>query len=79
MLDTTIADTVVDHALSLGADFAELYVEKNRVSGVETLSSEVQAVQSGIDFGIGIRLIYGNKVLYRTYPANVSMLLSNIP
>jgi TldD protein len=64
MLDTTIADTVVDHALSLGADFAELYVEKNRVSGVETLSSEVQAVQSGIDFGIGIRLIYGNKVLY---------------
>ena len=64
MLDTQIADKVVDHALSLGADFAELYVERNQVSDIDTLSSEVQAVQSGIDFGIGIRLVYGEKVLY---------------
>ena len=64
MLNTRSADTVIDHALSLGADFAELYVERNQVSDIDTLSGDVQAVQSGIDFGIGIRLIYGNKVLY---------------
>lgn len=64
MLDSRIADAIVDHALSLGANFAELYVERNQVSDVDTLSDEVQAVQSGIDFGIGVRLIYGDRVLY---------------
>ena len=64
MLDSRISDSVVDYAISLGADFAELFVEKNQVSTVATLSNEVQAVRSGIDFGIGIRLVYGYKVLY---------------
>jgi TldD protein len=64
MLNTRTADSVIDYALSLGADFAELYIERNQVADISTLSSEVQAVQSGIDFGIGIRLVYGNKVLY---------------
>jgi len=64
MLDTKVSQSVIDHALSLGADFAELYVERNQVNNVNTLSSQVQSVQSGIDFGIGIRMIYGTKVLY---------------
>ena len=64
MLDTTNARSVIDHAISLGADFAELFVERNQVNSISTLSSEVQAVQSGIDFGIGIRMVYGTKVLY---------------
>jgi TldD protein len=64
MLDTQVSQSVIDHALYLGADFAELFVETRRVSDVKTLSSEVQSVQSGIDFGIGIRLVYGDKVLY---------------
>ena len=64
MLNSRIADLTVDHALSLGADFAELFVEKNQVNSVATLSNEVQSVQSGIDFGIGVRLVYGQKVLY---------------
>ena len=64
MLNNQVANTVIDHALSLGADFAELFIERNQVNAVNSLSSEVQSVQSGIDFGIGIRMIYGNKVLY---------------
>ena len=64
MLDTSVARSVIDHALSLGADFAELFIERNQVDNISTLSSEVQAVQSGIDFGIGIRVVYGTKVLY---------------
>lgn len=64
MLDTVVSQSVIDHALSLGADFAELYIERNQVNNISTLSSQVQAVQSGIDFGIGIRMIYGTKVLY---------------
>ena len=44
MLDTPIARSVIDHALSLGADFAELFIERNQVNSISTLSSEVQAV-----------------------------------
>ena len=64
MLGIQVANSVIDYALSLGADFAELFVEQNHVNTISTLSTEVQAVRSGIDFGIGIRLVYGFKVLY---------------
>lgn len=64
MLNSQIAKSVIDHALSLGADFAELFVEKNETNLVSTLSDEVQSIESGINFGIGLRLVYGNKVLY---------------
>ena len=64
MLDRQTAESVIDHALSLGADFAELFVEKNETNVVSTLSDEVQSVESGINFGIGLRLVYGTKVLY---------------
>ena len=64
MLNRQTAESVIDHALSLGADFAELFVEKNETNVVSTLSDEVQSVESGINFGIGLRLVYGSKVLY---------------
>ena len=64
MLNPQTAAAVIDHALSLGADFAELFVEKNAANVVSTLSDEVQSVESGINFGIGLRLVYGSKVLY---------------
>ncbi len=64
MLDSTTAADVIDHALSAGANFVELFVEKNQVNNISTLQDQVQAVQSGIDFGIGLRIVYGTKVLY---------------
>ncbi|MBV1878506.1 MAG: TldD/PmbA family protein [Pseudomonadales bacterium] len=64
MLNAQIAHDVIDHALSLGADFAEVYIEKNETNLISTLSSEVQSVESGINFGIGLRMVYGTKVLY---------------
>jgi TldD protein len=64
LLDKTVAGRVIDHALSLGADFAELFVEKNNNARISVLSSKVHEIAGGVDFGIGIRLIYGTKVLY---------------
>ncbi|RVU86002.1 TldD/PmbA family protein [Leucothrix sargassi] len=64
MLNPVIAQSVLDHALSLGADFAELFIEKHRTASVNTLSATVESVNSGIDFGIGLRIIFGGKVLY---------------
>lgn len=64
LLSETHASRVLDHALFLGADFAELFVERQQRSMISTLSDEVKSVQSGIDFGIGVRLVYGDSVLY---------------
>ena len=64
MLQVTKAEDVIDHGLSLGADFAELFVERSLTNAISTLSSQVQSVESGIDFGIGVRLVFGSKVLY---------------
>ncbi len=64
MLTQETAASVIDHALDLGANFVELFVERNQVASISTLSSQVQSIESGIDFGIGIRVVYGTKVLY---------------
>ncbi|MFH4666571.1 TldD/PmbA family protein [Vibrio cidicii] len=64
MLNAVTAKAVIDHALFLGADFAELFVEHHQTSSVSLTSKDVDKINSGIDFGIGIRLFFGHKVLY---------------
>lgn len=64
MLDVTTARNALDHALSLGADFADLFVERQQRQTLSTLLDQVDNVLSGLEFGIGVRLVYGDKVLY---------------
>ena len=46
MLDTRVAQSVIDQAVALGADFAEVFVERNEVSNIATLSDQVQDLAS---------------------------------
>ena len=64
MLQSHIANDVIDHALASGAEFAELFIEHNILAHVSTLNDQVEAVRSGIDFGIGVRLLFGFEVFY---------------
>lgn len=64
MLNSQVAKEVIDYALLRGADFAELFVDKQTFETFGMKSSEINDVSSGINFGIGVRLIYGTKVLY---------------
>ena len=64
MLDTRVAQSAIDHAIALGADFAEVFVERNQINNIATLSSQVRDIASGIDFGVGVRVVYGTNVLY---------------
>lgn len=64
LLDATTAYDVIDHALALGADFAELFIERKRRSHISLLSQQIDHISGGLDFGIGVRLFYGHKVLY---------------
>ncbi len=64
MLDNTIARRVLDHALAQGADFADLFVERQLRQSLRTVLDNVEDVQSGLEFGIGVRLVFGHQVLY---------------
>jgi len=64
VLDTAIANKVIDESLSLGADFVDIFVEKNQQQIIKFASNIVEENLSGIDFGIGLRLIYGENSVY---------------
>ncbi len=64
MLDIQIANKVIDESLSLGADFVDIFVEKNQQQVIKYLSNRVEENLTGVDFGIGLRLIYGTNSVY---------------
>lgn len=64
LLNKETARSVIDYGVSLGADFVELFVEKTQNQSIKILNSQVDDITGGVDFGIGIRLIFGSKVLY---------------
>ncbi len=64
MLNPATAKSVIDQALFLGADFAELFVESRLNSNLEINAKSIDKINSGIDFGIGIRLFFGERILY---------------
>ena len=64
MLNSSVAQAVIDRGLFLGADFVDLFVENQKITEVELLSSKIEKINSGIDFGVGIRMVVGRRVLY---------------
>ena len=64
MLKEQTAHQVLDCALSEGASFADLFIERNQALAISLKSSKVDQISDGIDFGIGIRVLFGTKVLY---------------
>jgi TldD protein len=79
LFDSQLAKDVMDYALSKGADFAELFIEKDDKGQLEILGSKVHQVSGGIDFGIGLRIIFDTKVLYAyTNSAQRDVLMSMV-
>ncbi len=64
MLDKTVANDVIQAALECGASFCDIFVERTTNQSISFRSSEVKDIKSGIDFGIGVRLIFGTQALY---------------
>lgn len=55
---------VIATGLGLGADFVDVFIEKTNSENLTFKNSKISDIQSGIQFGIGIRLIKGDQVLY---------------
>lgn len=63
MLATETVEQVLKTALP-GADLAELYVERWRRRMLKLLDREVREANSSIEYGAGLRLFYGDEVVY---------------
>jgi TldD protein len=58
------AQNIIQSGLDCQADFVEIFEEETRNAAVVYKDNKVESAKAGTDYGIGIRLIYGNEVLY---------------
>lgn len=64
MLTKSVVENTLTAALGTGADFAEIYMEQTKKNTISVVNGKVEAVQSGLDYGVGIRLFFQNKAIY---------------
>jgi TldD protein len=64
MLPEPLVVDVISHATRGGATFAEIYVERWRRRALRVLDGDVKVATSGLEFGAGIRLFFGEDVAY---------------
>jgi TldD protein len=64
MISEQLASEVFAKARAGGADFAELYIERNKTRMMRLLSGELKEATSGIRYGAGLRLFYGVDIVY---------------
>jgi TldD protein len=55
---------IIAHGISRGADFVDIFIERTSSESITYRNSRVEDTQSGISFGVGIRLIQGHQALY---------------
>lgn len=55
---------ILDTAMSKGGQFAEVYLEKKESTGISCEASKIEKVNTGIEVGIGIRVISGDNTAY---------------
>lgn len=70
MIDKYTAENVLKQACNTGAEFAEIFIEENIKNNISLVNGEVYSAVSGVDFGFGLRIIKGERVLY-TYTNNL--------
>jgi TldD protein len=63
-MDRTVAEDILSGALAAGASFADLYEEETRNASVSLRDHKIENATAGIEYGIGLRLIYGTDVVY---------------
>src|SRR6056297_1368525 len=64
MLNQNLIRGTLDAALSNGADFSEIFVEKRSNQTIGLVGGLVENTVSGQDYGVGIRIIRGTESVY---------------
>ena len=64
MLDKELLTKALKKAISSGGEYAEIFVENKKPTLIHLEDSKIEKVISGVDYGIGIRLIYDGRTAY---------------
>lgn len=64
MLKKSLVENVLAAALEQGGEFAEIFFENRKVNAIGMISSRVESLTRGTDYGIGIRIIQGLNTVY---------------
>lgn len=64
MLNEILAAKLIERGKNRGADFVELFIEESRGTALTFKDQKVENATAGTEYGVGIRLIFGNEVLY---------------
>lgn len=64
MINDKTAYKMLEISLGAGADFAEIFAERKKVCSLSALNGKVRSANSGVDMGLGFRLILGERTVY---------------
>lgn len=64
LLPLPVVERLLSAGMARGADFAEVYVERNEFTAVTLEEHKVKSAQNGLSQGVGVRVISGAKVGY---------------
>lgn len=64
MVDRKVMKDILGIALGNGGDFADIFIEHRKVTGIGCEGSKIERVHSGLDVGAGIRVIAGESTAY---------------
>ena len=64
MLDKNLVYDVLTTALSTGGDLAEIFMESTATDTISMINGQVEKANWGVDFGLGLRVIYGTSAVY---------------
>lgn len=63
-MNNETAQKILQAGREHGADFVEIFEEETRNATVLFKDGKIESAKAGIDFGVGIRLLYGTDVIY---------------
>lgn len=64
MIDKSLISSILDAMSSNGANFAEVFIEESKGNSISLLNGKVENASGGVSQGIGLRAIFGEKVIY---------------
>lgn len=64
MINKQLAQDIISTALTGGADFVEIFIERNKKTNISLINGNIDKALSGVDFGLGLRLFFGKRVIY---------------
>jgi TldD protein len=64
MIEKHLLEELLGIAVSTGADFAEVFAQRERVEQIHLVSSRIETVKDNLISGVGIRAFVGTKTFY---------------